>query len=88
VLFNVLVAGVFNAAALISLTSAFSLTSVVSASTISSLQLGLAPLFAWLFVGERINLWMGLGVMLIMGGVMLVQRARAALSKQEELGER
>jgi drug/metabolite transporter (DMT)-like permease len=87
ILLNVLIAGLFNATALISLTSAFSLTSVISASTISSLQLGLAPLFAWLFVGERINVWMMLGVALIMGGVMLVQRARAAISKQEELGE-
>jgi len=75
-LLNVLVAGLFNMVALIGITSAFALTSVASASTLNSLQGGMAPLIAWAFTGEEMNLWMGLGILLILGGVIVVQRAR------------
>jgi len=77
-LLNVLVAGLFGMVALICFTSALSLTSVVSASTLNSLQVGLAPLIAWAFVGEGMNGVMGLGILLILGGVIVVQRACAA----------
>jgi len=70
-------AGLFNAVALVSVTMALSLTSVASATTLSSLQIGLAPLLAWLFLGEPLSLLMGIGILVIAGGVILVQRARS-----------
>jgi drug/metabolite transporter (DMT)-like permease len=76
VLFSALVAGLFNMLALVGITSALSLTSVVSASTLNSLQVGLAPLIAWVFVGEEMNPLMGMGILLILAGVMVAQRAR------------
>lgn len=73
---NALVAGLFNAAALVCSMSAFALTSVASASTIGSLQIALSPLIAWLFMGEKVNGPMALGIVLITLGVIGVQRAR------------
>jgi len=73
---SMLGAGVFNAIALIGLTSAFALTSVASATTIYSLQIAFAPLIAWLFAGEQMNAVMALGIVLIALGVIGVQRAR------------
>ncbi len=72
-----LLAGVFNAVALISLTTALSLTSVASATTLNTLQIALAPLLAWLFLGEPLDLPMGLGIVIIAGGAVIVQRARS-----------
>jgi len=74
---SLLLAGLLNAVALVSITTALSLTSVASATTLNSLQIGLAPLFAWLFLGERLTLLMGMAILLIVGGVVLVQRARS-----------
>jgi drug/metabolite transporter (DMT)-like permease len=71
-----LVAGLFNAAALVCATSAFALTSVASASTLGSLQIAVSPLIAWLFLGEELNGAMALGILLITLGVIGVQRAR------------
>ena len=82
-LLNVLIAGLFNTVALVSIVSALSLTSVASATTINSLQVGLAPLVAWVFVGERMTWLMGLGILLTMGGVILVQRARGAMDNEQ-----
>ena len=66
-------AGVLGMVGLFSLTSALALTTVASASTLNSLQVGLAPLIAWLFLGEGMNQLMALGILLIMGGVIVVQ---------------
>ncbi len=77
VVLSLLSAGLFNAVALISITSALALTTVVSATTLNSLQLALAPLIAWLFLGEELNLLMGAGILLILVGVLIVQRARS-----------
>jgi drug/metabolite transporter (DMT)-like permease len=63
--------------ALVSITTALSLTSVASATTLNSLQIGLAPLFAWLFLGEQLGLWMAVGILLIASGVIIVQRANS-----------
>jgi drug/metabolite transporter (DMT)-like permease len=76
-----LTAGAFNAVALISLTTAFSLTSVARASTINSLQNALAPLFAWLFLGEQMNVVTALGITLAAGGVVVVQRAGSRVTR-------
>ncbi|MBU0495327.1 MAG: DMT family transporter [Chloroflexi bacterium] len=72
----VLLAGLFNAVALVSITTALSLTSVASATTLNSLQIGLGPLLAWLLLGEQMNPLMGLGILVIAGGAIVVQRAR------------
>ena len=77
VLLSASAAGVFNMIALVALVTAFSLTSVASASAINSLQVGLAPLLAWAFLQENLNITMVAGVLLILVGVMVVQRARA-----------
>ena len=77
VLLTALSAGVFNMIALVALVTAYSLTSVASASAINSLQVGLAPLLAWAFLREQLNITIIAGILLILVGVMVVQRARA-----------
>ena len=76
VLLSLLAAGIFSAVALICLTTALSLTTIASATTLNSLQVALAPLIAWMFLGEELNLVIGLGIVLILVGVIVVQRAR------------
>jgi drug/metabolite transporter (DMT)-like permease len=79
VLLSLLAAGLFSAVALVSLTTALNLTTVASATTLNSLQVALAPLIAWLFLGEALNLLAGTGILLIMVGVIVVQQARGTL---------
>jgi drug/metabolite transporter (DMT)-like permease len=74
---SLLVAGVFSAVALICLTTALDFTTVASATTVNSLQVAIAPLIAWVFLGETLNLALTFGILLIMVGVIIVQRARA-----------
>ena len=74
---NVLLAGIFNMMALIGITSALGMTSIASASTLGSLQVGLAPVFAWLLLGEQMNFLIGIGILLILTGVIVVQISRA-----------
>jgi len=71
---SLLLAGLLNAVALVSITTALSLTTVASATTLNSLQIGLAPLFAWLFLGERLDLLMAGGILLVVVGAITVQR--------------
>lgn len=73
---NVFLAGLFAMVALISITTAVGLTSLASATTLLSLQVGLAPLLASLFLQERMNLTIGAGIVLIMTGVIIVQLHR------------
>jgi DME family drug/metabolite transporter len=75
VLMSLLVAGTFSAAALVCLTTALALTTVASAATLNSLQVALAPLMAWLFLGEELKPLIGIGILLILVGVIVVQRA-------------
>jgi drug/metabolite transporter (DMT)-like permease len=75
VIFSLLAAGTFSAIALVCLTTALALTTVASAATLNSLQVALAPLIAWLFLGEGLKPVMGLGILLILAGVIIVQRA-------------
>jgi drug/metabolite transporter (DMT)-like permease len=72
----VLLGGTLNAVALVSVTTALSLTSVASATTVNSLQIGLAPLLAWIFLGEELSWLMAMGIAVIVAGVIVVQRAR------------
>jgi drug/metabolite transporter (DMT)-like permease len=74
----VLLAGLLNVIALVSITTALSLTSVASATTLNSLQIGLAPLIAWLVLGEHLDLPMAIGILLISVGVIIVQRAHTS----------
>ncbi|GFN36747.1 DMT family transporter [Tepidimicrobium xylanilyticum] len=66
-------AGLFGALAIISITTATSLTQVASATTINSTQTAIAPILAMILLGEKVNLEVGLGIILIMAGVMIVQ---------------
>lgn len=80
---NVLLAGLFNMLALIGITSALGLTSVASATTLGSLQVGIAPLLAWLIIGEDMNMVIASGILLILGGVVYVQYHRTTISQLE-----
>lgn len=75
-----LVAGVFSAAALISLTMALNLTTVASATTLNSLQVAIAPVIAWIFLGENLNL-AAVGILIILVGVIIVQRSKLAIQQ-------
>jgi drug/metabolite transporter (DMT)-like permease len=83
VLLSAMAAGVFNMIALVAITSAFALTSVASASALNSLQVGLAPLLAWIFLGEGLNGRMAGGIVLILVGVLVVQWARTTAQESE-----
>ena len=76
-----LVAGVFSAAALISLTMAQTLTTVASATTLTSLQVAIAPVIAWIFLGENLNLAAAVGILIILVGVIIVQRSKLAIQQ-------
>jgi len=76
-----LVAGVFSAAALISLTMALNLTTVASATTLNSLQVAIAPVIAWIFLGEDLNLAAAVGILIILAGVIIVQRSKLAVQQ-------
>jgi drug/metabolite transporter (DMT)-like permease len=82
VLGNTLLAGVFNSLGVVAITTAFSLTSVASASTVNNLQVGLAPLLAWVFLGEWVSIVMAGGIVLILLGVIVVQRAKEPLPEE------
>jgi drug/metabolite transporter (DMT)-like permease len=77
VLASLLAAGTFSAVALVCLTTALNLTTVASATTLNSLQVAIAPSIAWIFLGETMNLVTAFGILLILVGVIVVQRARA-----------
>jgi drug/metabolite transporter (DMT)-like permease len=81
-LLTLLVAGTFSAVALASLTTALDLTTVASATTLNSIQVALGPLIAWVFLGEDMNLVIAAGILLILVGVILVQRERAAIDNK------
>jgi drug/metabolite transporter (DMT)-like permease len=85
VLRNTLLAGVFNSVGVVAVTSAFAMTSVASASTLNSLQVALAPLLAWAFLGEWMSLGMAGGIVLIMAGVIVVQRSKELLTDRVAL---
>jgi drug/metabolite transporter (DMT)-like permease len=78
ILVSLLIAGAFSAAALISLTMALNLTTVASATTLNSLQVAIAPVIAWIFLSENLNLAASLGILTILVGVIIVQRSRLA----------
>jgi len=81
VLGSLLTAGVFSAAALISLTMALNLTTVASATTLNSLQVAIAPVIAWLFLGEEMNLLAAAGILTILAGVIIVQSGKLAAGR-------
>ena len=56
--------------------TALSKTTVASATTIHSSNTGLSAIFAWLWLGEPLNLMMLTGIAAILGGVLMVQAGR------------
>ena len=80
---SLLLAGAFSAVALVCLTMALALTTVASATTLNSLQVALAPVIAWLFLGEELNPVIVIGVLLLLVGVMIVQWVRATSGSSE-----
>lgn len=73
---TLLAAGVFSAAALVSLTLALNMTTVASATTLNSLQVAIAPVIAWIFLSEDLNLVAAAGILTILIGVIVVQRGK------------
>lgn len=80
-------AGVFSAAALVSLTLALNMTTVASATTLNSLQVTIAPVIAWIFLGEDLNLVAAAGILTILIGVTLVQRGKLAVQQDGTNGD-
>jgi len=70
----VLIAGLFNAWALVSITTSLTHTTVATTTTISSLQIALAPLLAWMLLGERMDGLTAFGIVLVSVGAIVVQR--------------
>ena len=87
ILVSLLIAGVFSAAALISLTMALNLTTVASATTLNTLQVAIAPVIAWIFLGENLNLMAAASILLILVGVIVVQRGKLAAQYDLANGE-
>ena len=69
----------------LTLAAAMALTTVASATTLKSADVGIASLIAILFLGEAINLPVGLGILLIIGGVLVVQSGKAPATASGEI---
>ena len=80
-------AGVFTATALICLTLALNLTTVASATTLNSLQVAIAPVIAWIFLSEDLNLAAAVGILTILIGVIVVQRVKLAAQEGSANGQ-
>jgi drug/metabolite transporter, DME family len=85
VLLKVFIAGLLGAVALLSITSALAFTSVASANALNSLQVALAPVIAWIFVGEDLSGPMALGILIMLAGVLVVQRSRPPATEDPSL---
>lgn len=68
-----LFAGLFEASAIICLTSAVGLTEAASASAINSTNTALAPLLAWILLEENLTFTMMAGILIAMVGILAVQ---------------
>ncbi|MFQ5610571.1 MAG: DMT family transporter [Anaerolineae bacterium] len=66
------------------LSAAFVLTVVASVTTLKSLDIVIASLLAIFFLGEVLNLPVGLGILIIIAGVLLVQTGMARPSRAVE----
>lgn len=82
---SLLSAGLLLGVAQYLLFTAFVLTTVASASTIKTLDVGIATLIAVLLLGEVINLPMSVGILLIVGGVAVVQLAKGPAPRPQSL---
>jgi drug/metabolite transporter (DMT)-like permease len=79
---DLLLAGVINAVSVLAITQALALSPWAIVTSISRLSVVLAPLAAVLFLDESINLLMVLGILLVVGGVILVQWGQARGRRQ------
>ena len=71
-------AGVFNAGALFSLSRALTLTTAGRVNTINTATIALSTLLAAILFGEPLTMPIGLGILLTIGGILLVQRHLAS----------
>lgn len=75
-------AGVLSGLGSFTLFTAFAFTTVASVTTLKSLDTGLASLIAVLMLGEAVNLPIGIGLLLILGGAFVVQMGKPAPKPQ------
>lgn len=78
---KLMLSGIFSAFAVISITKSMIYTQAAVAVTINSLQTGVAPILARLFLKEELNLLMSIGISLIVIGVIIVRRKTPNNSK-------
>lgn len=71
---KLMLSGIFSAFAVISITKAMLYTQTAVVVTINSLQTGIAPILARIFLKEELNLTMAIGITLIVIGAVIVQR--------------
>lgn len=81
---QVLLSGALSGIASFTLFTAFAFTTVASATTLKSLDAGLASVIAVLLLGEQLNGPVLLGLGLILGGVVVVQLSKAQLGTSAE----
>jgi len=72
-IWQLLVSGGLSGVGSFTLFTALALTTVASATTVKSLDVGIATLIAILFLGEVLNWPVGLGILIIVAGVLVVQ---------------
>ena len=80
-LWSLVIAGLLLGVAQYLLFTAIALTTVASASTIKTLDVGIATLIAVTLLGEVINLPISIGILLIVGGVLIVQLTKGPAPK-------
>jgi drug/metabolite transporter (DMT)-like permease len=73
-----LLSGLFLGVAQYCLFKAFQLTSIASASTVKVLDIVVASAVAVLWLGETMNVPIAVGILLIVGGIVVVQLVKAA----------
>ncbi len=78
-----LIAGLFSTIGVVAVVSALALASVASAATLSSLQVVVGPVLAWLWLGETLNVVMAAGITLMLIGVIIVQRAKTPATSRD-----
>lgn len=76
-IWQLLSAGGLNAIGNFTLSAAFTSTTVASVTTLKSLDVVIASVVAIFFMGEVLNLSVGLGIILLVGGIIVVQTGKA-----------
>ena len=82
-----LLAGLFNVTAQVSLISALSLTRVATVSVITSTASVLTPLAGALLFNDPLNLIMAAGIVLVISGALLVQTGKATVESDSPVAQ-